>query len=84
MAGRYDHNPFAEEEEVNPFAVSSLFPSLCVYMYISTSLRVFTRFLKFRTEICVYVYLLFLYALIGLSLFKSAYNVKLTLNLEFF
>lgn len=25
MAGRYDHNPFEEEEEVNPFAVSSPF-----------------------------------------------------------
>lgn len=29
MAGRYDSNPFAEEEEVNPFSVSvSSFDSL--------------------------------------------------------
>lgn len=32
MAGRYDANPFAEEEEVNPFSVSFLFLATRVYI----------------------------------------------------
>lgn len=34
MAGRYDSNPFAEEEEVNPFSVSIFIDILLLFLFL--------------------------------------------------